>query len=159
MSYTVMDASGSTVAKGSGKSGVRVASRSIPPPWGSIQFRLALRTYAPWGCIVRVVSRTESRKIPARAILPLFFGGYQANVTITVPNAKTWSPASPNLYDVSITVTYGAATDTVLSYFGLRTFVLGDGPKGKRPLLNGEFTFMAGFLDQSYFPDGQEKER
>ena len=46
------------------------ASRSIPPPWGSIRFRLALRTYAPWG--VRVVSQTKSRKIPTRNILPLF---------------------------------------------------------------------------------------
>jgi len=42
----------------------------------------------------------------------------------------------------------------VLSYFGLRTIALGDGPKGKRPFLNGEFTFFAGFLDQSFFPDG-----
>ena len=32
--------------------GVRVyvvVSRSISPPWGSIRFRLAPRTYAPWG--------------------------------------------------------------------------------------------------------------
>ena len=39
-----------------------VLSRSIPPPWGSIRFHLALRTYAPWGCIVRVLSQTRSRK-------------------------------------------------------------------------------------------------
>ena len=38
---------------------VRVPSRSILPPWGSIRFRLAPRTYAPWG--VRVVSQTKSR--------------------------------------------------------------------------------------------------
>ena len=50
---------------------VRVVSRSIPPPWRSIRFRLALRTYAPWG--VRVVSQAKSRKIPTRNILPLFF--------------------------------------------------------------------------------------
>ena len=50
---------------------VRVVSRSISPPWRSIRFRLALRTYAPWG--VRVVSQTKSRKIPTRNILPLFF--------------------------------------------------------------------------------------
>lgn len=72
------------------------------------------------------------------------------NVTIKLTNPKLWSPASPYLYDVEIAY----ASDTVLSYFGLRTFELGDGPKGKRPLLNGDFTFMAGFLDQSYFPDG-----
>ena len=28
---------------------VRVAGRSILPRWGSVQFRLVLRTYAPWG--------------------------------------------------------------------------------------------------------------
>ena len=34
---------------------VRVVSRSIPPPWGSIRFRLAPRTYdaPPWGCMHR----------------------------------------------------------------------------------------------------------
>ena len=42
------------------------------PPWGSNRFRLAPRTYAAWGCIVRVVSQTKSRKIPTQKILPLF---------------------------------------------------------------------------------------
>ena len=50
-----------------------VVSRSISPRWRSIRFRMALRTYAPWGCIVRVVSLTKSRNIPTRKILPLFF--------------------------------------------------------------------------------------
>ena len=52
---------------------VRVPGRSVPPRWGSIRFRLALRTYnpPPWG--VRVVSLTKSRKIPTRKMLPLFF--------------------------------------------------------------------------------------
>ena len=49
---------------------VRVPSRSIPPPWESIRFCLAPRTYAPWG--VRVVSQTESRKMSTRKTLPLF---------------------------------------------------------------------------------------
>ena len=51
---------------------IRVARRSIPPPWGSIRLRLAPRTYdaPPWG--VRVVSQTKSRKMPTRNILPLF---------------------------------------------------------------------------------------
>jgi len=49
----------------------RVASRSLPPQRGSIRFRLAPRTYAPWGCIVRVVSLTKPRQIPTRNMLPL----------------------------------------------------------------------------------------
>ena len=40
--------------------------------WGSIRFRLAPRTYAPRGCIVRVASLTKSRQIPTRKMLPLF---------------------------------------------------------------------------------------
>ena len=40
---------------------------------GSIRFRLALHTYAPWGCIIRVVSRTKSRQTPTRKTSPLFF--------------------------------------------------------------------------------------
>ena len=53
---------------------VRVPSRSIPPPWGSIRFRLAPRTYdaPPCGPSVRVASLTKSRKIPTRNVLPVF---------------------------------------------------------------------------------------
>jgi len=47
------------------------------------------------------------------------------------------------------------AVDSVLAYFGLRTFELGETASGRRPLLNGNFTFLAGFLDQSWWPDGQ----
>ena len=49
---------------------VRVAGRPIPPPWGSIRLRLALRTYAPWGCIVRVVGLTTPRKPPPEKSRP-----------------------------------------------------------------------------------------
>ena len=72
-------------------------------------------------------------------------------VSITVPSARVWSPFDPYLYDLKVST----SGDSVTAYFGLRTFVLGDGPKGKRPLLNGNFTFLAGFLDQSWWPDGQ----
>ncbi|CAE8719979.1 unnamed protein product, partial [Polarella glacialis] len=45
--------------------------------------------------------------------------------------------------------------DTVFAYFGLRTFTLGkSSTEVTRPLLNGQFTFLAGFLDQSWWPDG-----
>jgi beta-galactosidase/beta-glucuronidase len=71
-------------------------------------------------------------------------------VTIEVPSPKLWSPSSPKLYDLKVTT----ATDYVLAYFGLRTFELSTGAR-KQPLLNGKYTFMAGFLDQSWWPDGQ----
>jgi len=56
-------------------------------------------------------------------------------VTLNVPApAKLWSPDSPHLYDLVVT----SGEDKVLSYFGLRTFVLGKGqevPEG--PYMKG----------------------
>ena len=50
---------------------VRAGSRSVSPPWGSIRFLFAPRTYAPCGPSVRAVSQAKSRKIPTRNTLPL----------------------------------------------------------------------------------------
>ena len=62
------------------------------------------------------------------------------------------SPESPFLYNM--TVTMGA--DSVGSYFGMREISLCKDPKGTaRPCVNGKFRFLAGFLDQSWWPDGQ----
>ncbi len=74
--------------------------------------------------------------------------------TIQIPSAKTWSPNNPHLYDLIVTLSTG---DSIISYFGMRTFQLEDVKEGgvKRPMLNGNFTFMAGWLDQSWWPDGQ----
>mmetsp|Transcript_86267 Transcript_86267/g.252342 ORF Transcript_86267/g.252342 Transcript_86267/m.252342 type:complete len:642 (+) Transcript_86267:55-1980(+) len=79
-----------------------------------------------------------------------------APARISLPSPQLWSPASPHLYDLNVSM----GTDVVGSYFGLRTFVLGQRPNRKginvtRPVLNGKFTFLAGFLDQSWWPDGQ----
>ena len=77
---------------------VRVASRSIPPPWGSIRFRLAPRTYdaPPCGPSVRVVSLTKSRKIPTRNILPLFFVLQAVQFDASSgPTKTTWKVRAP----------------------------------------------------------------
>mmetsp|Transcript_54938 Transcript_54938/g.117913 ORF Transcript_54938/g.117913 Transcript_54938/m.117913 type:complete len:660 (+) Transcript_54938:87-2066(+) len=80
-------------------------------------------------------------------------------ITFKVPSPKLWSPDAPYLYDLRVTT----ESDAVLAYFGLRTFTLGNvestsqggGGGTTKPLLNGKFTFLAGFLDQSWWPDGQ----
>ena len=168
----------------------------------------------------------------------------EASTSIAVPSPRLWSPSSPRLYDLRVTVSTGLGpTDTVLAYFGMRTFQLanvtappvpmsgpragvdihggdlpnmpielptadpklcwakcnatkecaawayavpgcdrwtkpqcwlkGDShhgdtkntcrvsgtqgmPSGRvaKPVLNGEFVFLAGWLDQSFWPDG-----
>ena len=52
-------------------------------------------------------------------------------VAIAIPNPKLWSPESPFLYDLRISLkSSGGGADTVVSYFGLRTFDLPTVPNG-----------------------------
>jgi hypothetical protein len=89
-------------------------------------------------------------------------GGRPIKLTMVVPASKLWSPGSPFLYNLTVTVgrpgadADPAATDTVQAYFGMRTVALGDGPNGmKTLLLNDKPFFASGWLDQSWWPDGQ----
>lgn len=67
-----------------------------------------------------------------------------------VPSPKLWSPDSPTLY----TITVSMGSDQVNSYTGFRSISSGVVDGIQRPLLNGEFIFMFGPLDQGYWPDG-----
>ena len=75
---------------------------------------------------------------------------------LRVPVVKPWSPESPHLYDLKVTLSAsGREIDTVSSYFGLRSIVLGKDQNGvTRILLNGKPYFQYGPLDQGYWPDG-----
>lgn len=70
--------------------------------------------------------------------------------SFTYPSPQLWSPDSPNLYDMTITV----GSDTISSYTGFRTISRGVVNGVQRPLLNGEFQFFFGTLDQGFWPDG-----
>ena len=62
-----------------------------------------------------------------------------------------WSPESPTLYDVDVTL----GEDHVTSYAAMRSFGIGEDEEGvPRLLLNGKPYFQNGVLDQGYFPDG-----
>jgi len=76
-------------------------------------------------------------------------------ITLRVPDAKLWTPDTPFLYDLDITLTDGTSNDTVRSYFGMRKVSIGPDEKGvTRILLNNKFVFQAGPLDQGWWPDG-----
>jgi len=70
--------------------------------------------------------------------------------SFTVDSPSLWSPDSPTLYD--LTVSMGA--DVVASYTGFRTVSRGIVNGVERPLLNGNFIFIFGTLDQGFWPDG-----
>ncbi len=77
-------------------------------------------------------------------------------VTLTIPNAKLWSPDSPFLYnlDIYLTADNCQECDKARGYFGLRTLskAMIDGHPGF--LLNGKPLFLFGPLDQGWWPDG-----
>jgi beta-galactosidase/beta-glucuronidase len=71
--------------------------------------------------------------------------------SFTAKSPKLWWPDSPTLYNLTVTLDSG---DKVHSYTGFRTISKGKVENVTRPLLNGEFVFQFGTLDQGYWPDG-----
>jgi beta-galactosidase/beta-glucuronidase len=71
---------------------------------------------------------------------------------LTIPGPKPWSPSSPHLYDVELTVSNasGEVIDRVQSYAGLRKFHI----EGDRIYLNNERIYLRLVLDQGFYPDG-----
>lgn len=77
-------------------------------------------------------------------------------VSLSIPNVRLWSPANPFLYDLRITVVrQGKTIDEVRSYFAMRKISMAPDENGiQRMLLNNEFLFQYGPLDQGWWPDG-----
>ncbi|UCG59023.1 MAG: hypothetical protein JSU70_05840, partial [Phycisphaerales bacterium] len=78
-------------------------------------------------------------------------------ITVTIKKPKLWSPRSPFLYGLNVTLrdTQGRRVDSIRSYFGMRKISLGKDDKGiTRLLLNNEPLFQFGPLDQGWWPDG-----
>lgn len=77
-------------------------------------------------------------------------------VRISLPNAKLWSPESPFLYDLEISLfENGQKIDQIKSYAAMRKFSTKMGEDHIiRLQLNNKDYFQFGTLDQGYWPDG-----
>ena len=77
-------------------------------------------------------------------------------VTLNVPGLKTWSPDSPYLYGLHISILRGGREiDAVNGYTACRTVGKIKTDDGyNRIALNGEALFQFGPLDQGWWPDG-----
>lgn len=75
---------------------------------------------------------------------------------LPVSNPRLWSSDDPFLYDLKLELrdNKGKIVDEIDSYFGMRSVSIGKIDSINRPLLNGEFVFQIGLLDQGYWPDG-----
>jgi hypothetical protein len=69
--------------------------------------------------------------------------------TIRVKEPLLWSPETPHLYSLQITLDGNGARDTLSETFGFRTIETHDG----KILLNGQPLYLRGALDQDYYPD------
>ena len=93
----------------------------------------------------RVVARDGTRTVADAS------GPVGQPIVLRVPQAKLWSPDSPFLYDLRVTL----GGDEVQSYAGIRTIAVQRDAAGvNRLALNGKPLFEYGLLDQGWWPDG-----
>lgn len=94
------------------------------------------------------------------ARIPLDGRNQMVEATITVREPKLWSPDSPTLYPVTLTLGdpdgLPERSDVVESYFGLREVSVGKAPGRDYQYiqLNGKPIYLRGALHQSFHPDG-----
>ena len=78
------------------------------------------------------------------------------SVTVSVPNAKLWTPEIPILYDMDVKlISNGKVVDQISSYFAMRKISTKRDENGiVRMQLNNKNYFEFGPLDQGWWPDG-----
>ncbi len=76
--------------------------------------------------------------------------------TLKIAEPKLWSPDSPFLYDLNISILRkGKVIDQAKSYFAMRKISTAPDENGVlRMLVNNKFLFQMGPLDQGWWPDG-----
>jgi beta-galactosidase/beta-glucuronidase len=79
-----------------------------------------------------------------------------SEATLSLAAPKIWSPQSPFLYDIRYSVVRnGKVIDEVKSYFAMRKISMAPDKAGiQRMLLNDQFVFQYGPLDQGWWPEG-----
>ncbi|AQT69110.1 Evolved beta-galactosidase subunit alpha [Anaerohalosphaera lusitana] len=82
-------------------------------------------------------------------------GAANDELSLTMNNPKLWSPDNPFLYDLTVVLKQGdTVIDQVDSYFGMRKISVEEVDGTNRLMLNNEYVFQMGPLDQGYWPDG-----
>jgi hypothetical protein len=78
------------------------------------------------------------------------------DIILKLAEAQVWTPQNPFLYDLEIELLAGnRVVDKIDSYLGLREISIGKDDRNiTRLMLNGEFIFQIGVLDQGFWPDG-----
>lgn len=112
---------------------------------------------------IRILAKLRGRTENCNFSATVYFAGNEegkaegkvnaGSVQLEIPLAriKTWSPETPDLYDIEFMVLKNEEiVDKVRSYFGMRKVSV----KNNRILLNNEPYYLKMALDQGYYPDG-----
>ena len=99
---------------------------------------------------VKVVAWDGQSKVAEQTV------GGNEDAVLTIPNPKVWSPETPFLYDLTVSVIRnGKVVDEVKTYSAMRKISMKADANGvQRMLLNNQFVFQFGPLDQGWWPDG-----
>lgn len=78
------------------------------------------------------------------------------DVELSLQDIQAWTPDSPRLYDLEVSILRkGKVVDRIRSYFAMRKISMKADKNGiQRMMLNDEFLFQYGPLDQGWWPDG-----
>ncbi len=126
-----------------------VQSLTIVPDVDNSRLKLTVNTYATSGVTVSATVLDNGTAIVVTN------GNPQTELTIPISNPKLWSPTSPFLYDLKISVVHnGVTNDSVTSYFGMRKISMSQVGGVPKLLLNNQVLFQMGPLDQGFWPDG-----
>ncbi|MFE2634447.1 AbfB domain-containing protein [Streptomyces scopuliridis] len=121
----------------------------MAPDLGNSALRVTARVAAAGGRDVRVTVSSGGTAVGTAT------GAAGAEISVPLGNPRLWSPEDPFLYDVRAELLDGAtAVDSVGGYAGMRSIGTAKVGDVLRPVLNGEFVFQTGTLDQGYWPDG-----
>ena len=129
-----------------------LAGLKLTPDIDRDVLRVEARGEGAEGYTVEAVARDADSVEVGRATGPL-----GEAFDVPVADARLWSPEDPYLYDLTVQLVQegGDVADSVESYFGMRKIEVAEDADGTpRILLNGDFVFEVGPLDQGYWPDG-----
>ncbi len=115
--------------------------------------------------VMRATATVENAQPGDRVVITAYDGGTKVaeqtvapntEIALSIANPKLWSTQSPFLYDLRYSVVRnGKVVDEVKSYFAMRKISMAPDKAGiQRMLLNDQFVFQYGPLDQGWWPDG-----
>jgi len=88
-------------------------------------------------------------KVVAREIIPVQAGQSEYDLMLRIPKAHRWAPEDPYLYTIEAApMAANAPTERVTDTFGMRKIEVRD----HRIYLNNHPVFLAGALDQAFYP-------